>query len=121
KHNGYQYYCAVKNPVGTVKSKTVTLTVVASKPTITTQPKAASVTAGKKATFKVVAEGTALSYQWYYRTSSTASWKKVTAAAGKKAAYSFTTAKKQNGYQYKCVVTNLKGSVTSKVVKLTVK
>lgn len=121
KHNGYQYYCAVTNPLGTVKSKTVTLTVVAAKPAITTQPKAASVTAGKKVTFKITASGTALSYQWQYRRSTSGSWTNVSAASGKTASYSFTAAKKQNGYQYRCIVKNLKGSVTSKAVKLTVK
>ena len=121
KHNGYEYKCVVSNAKGDVTSKVVKLTVVAAKPTIKTQPKAVSVKAGAKATFKVVASGTALSYQWYYRTKSTAKWTKITTAAGKKATYTFTTAKKQNGYEYKCEVTNLKGTVTSKVVKLTVK
>lgn len=121
KHNGYQYYCAVTNPLGTVKSKTVTLTVVASKPVITAQPKAASVTAGNRVTFKITASGTALSYQWQYRRSASGSWTNVSAASGKTASYSLTAEKRHNGYQYRCIVKNLKGSVTSNVVKLTVK
>ena len=121
KHNGYQYKCVVSNAKGSVTSKIVTLTVVAAKPTIKTQPTSQTVKSGAKAMFKVVASGTALSYQWSYRTSSTGTWKKITTAAGKKAAYTFTTAKKQNGYQYKCDVTNLMGTVTTKTVKLSVK
>lgn len=120
KKQGYQYRCVVKNPLGSVTSNATTLTVVTAKPSIKTQPKAQTVKLGTKVTFKVVASGRGLSYQWWYRTSSSSAWKKLTATSAKTASYSLTTAKKHNGYQYKCVVTNAKGSVTSKIVKLTV-
>ncbi|MBO4289268.1 MAG: leucine-rich repeat protein [Lachnospiraceae bacterium] len=120
RHNGYQYRCKVSNGSSYVYTKAVKLTAV-SKPVITTQPKAVSTAAGKKITFKVTASGTGLSYQWYYRTSSTAKWKMVSSASGKKASYTMTAAAKHNGYQYRCVVSNVAGEVTSKTVKLTVK
>ncbi|MBE6990598.1 MAG: hypothetical protein E7426_07640, partial [Ruminococcaceae bacterium] len=69
RHNGYQYKCEVSNAAGYVYTDIRTLTVVA-KPTVTTQPKNVSVAEGKTAKFTVVASGTSLSYQWYYRTSS---------------------------------------------------
>ena len=120
RHNGYQYRCKVSNGSSYVYTKAVKLTAV-SKPVITTQPKAVSTAAGKKITFKVTASGTGLSYQWYYRTSSTANWKMVSSASGKKASYTMTAAAKHDGYQYRCVVSNIAGEVTSKTVKLTVK
>ena len=88
-------------------------------PVITTQPKSMTADAGSTASFKVVATG-AESYQWYYRTSSTGSWTKVSAASGKTANYSLTTAARHNGYQYRCKVTNPAGSVYPNTVTLTV-
>ena len=95
--------------------------VVVAKPTITTQPKSATVALGSKASFKVVASGTALSYQWYYRTSSSGTWKAISAASGKTANYSLTTAARHDGYQYRCKITNAGGSVYTKTVTLTLK
>ena len=119
RHNGYQYRCKVTNAAGSVYSRVATLTVV-TKPTITTQPKNVSVSAGKTATFKVVASGTGLSYQWYYQKPKTTTWVKVS-SNGTSATYKLTTAARHNGYKYRCVVTNSAGSVTSNEVTLTVK
>lgn len=117
-HDGYQYRCKVSNIAGNVISSAVKLTVV-SKPTIKTQPKAASVKAGKAVTFKVVASGTGLKYQWQYKKPG-GSWTSIT-KNGTSATYKLTAKAKENGYQYRCKVTNIAGSVTSKAVKLTVK
>ena len=119
RHNGYQYRCKVSNAAGSVYSKVVTLA-VASKPTITTQPVSVTVSAGKTATFKVAASGTALSYQWYYLKPGASSWTKVS-SNGTAATYSLTTAARHDGYMYRCVVKNAAGSVTSDEVTLTVK
>ena len=91
-----------------------------SKPTITTQPTSISVQEGDKASFSVKAAGSDLTYQWYYRTSSTGSWTAVSSASGKTDTYSLTTAARHNGYQYRCKVSNSAGSVYSGIVTLTV-
>ena len=116
--DGDKYYCDVTNPGGTVRSKTIEIRIVTT-PKITTQPKAASVKAGKKVTFKIKADGEGLSYQWFYQKPKTSKWVKL--AKGTKATYSFTAKKSQNGYKYRCTVTNAAGKATSKAVKLTVK
>ena len=90
------------------------------KPTITTQPKNTSAVDGTQATFTVTASGTGLSYQWQYRTSSTASWTNSTAASGKTKSYTVNARTAINGYQYRCKVSNAAGSATSSVVTLTV-
>ena len=120
RHNGYQYRCRVTNPIGSVYTDIKTLTVVTEKPSITTQPKNQTVGVGDTAKFSVKASGTALKYQWYYRTSSDADWTAVSAYEGKTANYSLTAAARHNGYQYRCKVTNPVGSVYTSVRTLTV-
>ena len=117
RHNGYQYRCKLTNKNGSVYTSTVKLTVKC-KPVITAQPSDVTVKEGKTATFKVTATG-AESYQWYYRTSSTADWQKVL-NNGTSATYKLSTKARHNGYQYRCKVTNANGSVYTKTVKLTV-
>ncbi len=116
--DGDMYFCRVMNEGGFVHTEPVTIELV-EKPTITAHPKAASVKAGKKVTFKVKAAGEGLKYQWYYLKPKTTKWVKFSGAA--KATYSFTAKKTKNGYKYRCTVTNAAGSVTSRAVKLTVK
>ena len=108
----------MKNAAGSVYTNTVTLT-VNGKPVITTQPTSKTVTAGATAQFKVAATG-ATSYQWYYRTSSSGSWKAVSAASGKTSTYSLTTEARHNGYQYRCKVMNATSYVYTSIVTLKV-
>ncbi len=114
----YRYWCIVANQEGADYSDDAVLTVL-SKPKITTQPKAASVKAGKKVTFKVKATGNDLKYQWYYQKKGTTKWVKIKNAT--KASYSFKATKSKNGYKYRCIVSNTLGTVKSKTAKLTVK
>ena len=118
RHNGYLYRCKVTNEVGTTISSSVALTVSAGKPTITTQPTAITVAAGKAAKFTVAATG-AESYQWQYKIPG-GSWKSVSAASGKTANYSLTAQARHNGYLYRCKVKNAAGTTISEVVTLTV-
>lgn len=76
-------------------------------------PAPASAYAGRTATFSVNASGTTpLSYQWY---------RGDTAMVGKaNDVLSFTCTYADNGSTYKCVITNLYGSVTSTPATLTV-
>ncbi|MBQ2062737.1 MAG: immunoglobulin domain-containing protein [Oscillospiraceae bacterium] len=115
--SGYQYKCKVSNDAGYVYSKAATLT-VSVKPVITTQPKSKTAAAGDTVKFTVKADG-ATSYQWYYRTSSTGEWKKYD--GGTSATLSLTAKAYRDGYQYRCKVSNAKGSVYSSVATLTVK
>ena len=102
-----------------MNTSAATLTVLV-KPAITTQPSDKTVTAGATATFTVVASGEGLSYQWYYQKPGTSTWN-ACSNSGTSASYSVVTAARHNGYQYKCVVTNAAGSVTSNTAALTVK
>ena len=117
-NNDWQYCCLVKDAEDAVYTKTVTLTVTPQPPRIKTQPKTAKVKSGARAKFAVKATGPNLEYQWYKCAPDANVWQEIPGAV--KAAYSFVAAKGDNGWQYRCVVKNEDGSVTSKTVKVRV-
>lgn len=89
-------------------------------PAITTQPTSQTVTEGGTATFTVVTSGTEpLSYQWQQSTDSGQSWTNIDGATDATYTTEATTTS-MNGYQYRCVVSNSAGSITSDAVSLTV-
>ena len=89
-------------------------------PTITTQPTSQTVTEGGTAIFTVVTSGTEpLSYQWQQSTDSGQSWTDIGGATDATYTTEATTTS-MNGYQYRCVVSNSAGSITSDAVSLTV-
>ena len=92
---------------------------IVSAPAITTQPQDKSVTAGNTATFTVAASGGNLSYQWQQSTDNGQNWTDIGGAADATYTEEATTTS-MNGYQYRCVVSNSAGSVTSEVATLTV-
>jgi hypothetical protein len=120
--NGRRLRVVLSNSVGTVTSAAVLLTVnpVPAAPVITTQPASANVTAPAAATFVVVASGTpAPTCQWQQSLNSGAAWASLTGGN----TCSFTTPAttlSDSGTQFRVVVSNSAGSVTSAVVTLTV-
>ncbi|MBO4289387.1 MAG: hypothetical protein J5865_04715 [Lachnospiraceae bacterium] len=126
EENGRKAYCVITDEDGnSIQTITVTLRYVTAKPKITSPTAATTKTVakGKTATFTVktgVKTKAGFTYQWQYRTSSTGTWKNVSAASGKTASYKLTVAKKHNGYQYRCKVTNPYGTTISKIFTLKV-
>ena len=92
---------------------------VVNTPTITAQPESQSVTERNTATFTVAATGEKLSYQWQQSTDSGQSWADIGGATDATYTTEATTTS-MNGYQYRCVVSNSAGSITSDAVSLTV-
>ena len=119
--NGYQYRCKITDKYGNViYSNAATLKIVTLK--ITTQPSSVTLAKGKTATFKVVARGTNLKYQWQYRTSAKGAWKNATNTGNKTATLKVPVTAARNGYQYRCVITDKYGNVVgSKAATLKVK
>lgn len=82
---------------------------------ISTNPSNQSVPIGGTATFVVAASGNNLSYQWYLSTNGGATFSEISGATENE--YSFTvSASVQNGWQFKCYVSNvcdLKSSAAS--------
>ena len=88
-------------------------------PTIDTQPASQTVTKGNTATFTVAATGENLSYQWQQSINSGSNWMDISGANVATYTTAATTTS-MSGYQYRCVVSNSAGSVTSEVATLTV-
>ena len=118
-NNGYQYRCVVSSDAEILESDAATLSVTSSVlPSITSQPKSATVALGSYASFSVTATGTNPSYQWQYKKRDSTTW---TNWSGKTdATISFKGTSTNNAYQYRCVVSNDAGSVTSSAATLTV-
>lgn len=115
--NGHRYRVLVSNVGGTTTSNAALLTVTAAAtaPTITTQPQATTVSAGQRASFSVVASGTGpLTYQWSLNGSSGL-------PGGDAATYTTPVLYLTNDQdEYRVVVSNTVGSVTSTPVRVTV-
>ncbi len=114
--DGYQYMCEVSNGKGKLTTNAVFLTVYYYPPVIATQPEDATVNNGETATFAVEAQGEGLSYKWSYRKSATAKWTEVKKAT--KATLTVAAKPGNDGYQYKCDVSNKDGKVTTEVATL---
>lgn len=112
-----QYRCKVSNERGTVYSDAVTLTLGMGIPVITAQPQSLSVVEDNMASFSVTAEGDGLSYQWQFSFDGT-SWTNVQSAQS--ASYSFVATFDKHEYRYRCIVSNVIGSVTSDNAELIV-
>ena len=117
--NGRKYRCIVSNAAGSVTSAAATLTVI-SKPTITTQPKSVTVSAGQTVTMSVKASGTGLKYQWQYQVPGTTTWKNNSSTGYNTNTMKFTANAAFNGRKYRCIITNSAGGVTSSAATLTV-
>lgn len=116
-NNGYYYRCVVSNTCGSVNSSAAKLTVNATT-AISTHPVAQTVCSGDTAKFSVVATGSALTYQWKYASTATATYYPITSATS--ATYSVVANSYNNGYYYKCEVSGTCGlAVTSTAAKLT--
>jgi len=114
--NGAKFAVVVSNSAGSVTSASAMLTVTAAPaaPMITTQPVNQAVTSGQSATFAVAATGnTPLTYQWQKNTAN------ITGATAATYATPATTTA-GNGTQFRVVVTNSVGNVTSNSATLTV-
>ena len=121
RDNGTYYYCIVTQKYGNdtynATSNTALLTVV-SKLSITKNPMAVSVIAGKTSvSFTVAASGTGnLNYQWYYATSSTGGGNIISGATQPTYTISASNVTNDlNGRYYYCVVTQTYSGQTANV------
>ena len=115
--NGQQYRCVVTNGGGSVISDAAALRVL-TLPVITKQPETVAAAYGDTAKFSVRATGSGLTYQWQYKSPGSSKWKDSGMSTAKSATLWVVSEKARNGQQYRCVVTNEAGSVTSEPATL---
>lgn len=119
--SGNQYRCVVTNQAGSATSNPGTLTVTAAvvAPAIVQNPSDITVVVGQTADFRITASGTQpLSYQWQTAAPGSTSFSNISGATSA----SFTTAATtlpMSGQQYRCRVTNSRGTATSSPAVLT--
>ncbi len=120
--NGERFRVVVTNSIGSVASADAVLTVAATAvaPAITLQPISQTVTAPATATFVVAANGApSPSYQWQSSKDSGATFANINGATAATLTTA-PTAKTDSGEQFRVVVTNSAGSVTSTAAVLTI-
>ena len=115
--NGYQYRCKVSNSVGSVTSEAAVLKAL---PVVTGQPQDVTAALGETAVFTVTVGGVSPSYQWQFRKSETDSWTNCSGDSAVTASLSVEAKSYRSGYQYRCKITDVNGSVISAAATLTV-
>ena len=105
--NGRQLYCVVKDANGnTVQSNTVTISLAYVELKITKQPQNVTLEVGERINVTVEAQGTGLTYAWYYKDPSGTKFLKSSQA---KNTYSTPMTAALNGRQLYCIITDSKG------------
>lgn len=89
-------------------------------PVVTAHPSSTEVYEGQAATFTVAATGGGLSYQWQKSDNAGVDWSDVSGATSTSYTTAATVRTTDNNDQFRCVVTNLAGSVTSSAATLSV-
>ena len=111
-NNGRYVRCVVTDKYGNqVTSNSASISLAATKLTITSQPASATVKNGATASFKVAATGDGLTYQWQLSDDQGKTWRNSKATT---ANYSATVTDSNNGRYVRCIVTDKYGNkVTS--------
>lgn len=107
-NDGYIYYCAYGNNGALIKLDYVETAA----PTIVNHPISQSIMETKPVTFTVSASGTGLTYQWQYNN--------VNINGATAATYTIPSVSNANAGNYRVVVTNTAGNITSNPAVLTV-
>lgn len=122
--NNYRYRVIVSGTCAPAATSNAVTLVVATAPTITTNPANVTICAGANASFSVVAAGTPAPtiYQWQVSTDGGATYTNLTTGGSFTPTFTITGATTAlNNNRYRCIVTNSCGqSVTSTAAVLTV-
>ena len=124
--DGYMFRCKITDDSGNVaytETATLTIGVPAAAIEITKQPANQTVPAGTEAVFTVEATGTELTYQWQAKSATASGWNSSSGnnGSGKTASLSLTAKNWQDGYMFRCQITDGSGNVAySETATLTI-
>ena len=117
----YCFRCVITDERGKSVTSTEVILRVTEGIKITSQPKNQEVEEGKTASFTVEASGSGLSYQWQASNNEGKSWVNSGLSGNKTASLTVMADKGRNGYCFRCVITDQKGSsVITEVARLSV-
>ena len=117
--SGNQYRCVVTGQCGSTNSNAATLTVNVA-PAVTTNPVSQAVCSGSAVSFTAAGTGTpAPTFQWQVSTTAVPAFTNIAGATNATYTIAATTLA-DNGNQYRCVLTNVCGSVNTTAATLTV-
>ena len=123
-YDGRLYRCIITDANGnTVTSDAAKLSFgsITGTVKITSQPTDVKASVGKIVSFKVVAEGVGLKYQWQTSSSNGAKWGNTSLSGNNTALLSFSAPATYDGRLYRCVITDAKGNtVVSEAAKLSI-
>lgn len=123
-YDGRLYRCIITDANGnTVTSDAAKLSFSSTTGTvkITSQPTDVKASVGKIVSFKVVAEGVGLKYQWQTSSSNGAKWGNTSLSGNNTALLSFSAPATYDGRLYRCVITDAEGNtVVSEAAKLSI-
>lgn len=123
-YDGRLYRCIITDANGnTVTSNAAKLSFSSTTGTvkITSQPTDVKTSVGKIVSFKVVAEGVGLKYQWQTSSSNGAKWGNTSLSGNNTALLSFSAPATYDGRLYRCVITDAEGNtVVSEAAKLSI-
>lgn len=104
---GRRVYCVATDKYGkTAKSDTVTLRMEVPELKITAQPQSVTVAEGERAKVTVKAQGSGLSYQWYYANAGKSSFSKATVTGN---TYSLVMNEDREDRKVYCLITDVNG------------
>ena len=119
--NGKVYRCLITDANGEeLTTDEVSITIKAPSINILNQPASFTGTAGSTATFKVIAEGEGLTYQWQLKKGK--SWANLSSGGATTSTMTINVDESKNGKVYRCLITNGAGEeLATEEVSITVK
>ena len=117
--DGASYRAVATNAAGKATSATAKLTVTKAKPRVTAQPRSVTVKAGTRTTFTVSVSAYPTAHVQWYSQKGHGHWVKVKGAT--RTTLTVKASSSVSGTHYRAVVSNSKGTVTSKSATLTVR
>lgn len=114
-----QFRCVVTNGFQTITSNTVTLTMI-TLPVITSNPHSVSAIEESSVSFAVSVTGRSMTFRWQIREDANAEWRDYDGDDSANYRIRFNASIEMNGFLYRCIISNIAGTVYSDEAELVI-